>query len=270
MSLTHFIKHPEVRISFDNYFKKPRIQNKGKNTILCNPIGEGSIYASIVGNAFDYLLRFYLENKHINKVKTEKWIAEYALDMYSKETDYSKAKKILKTVKLIHKDIIKNGVIKDEYLPEIIKLAQMDFIYRAGRFNKYQELGIVPNELIIDLKNLRDSIIHNHWECENICLLNPSFGKYSNQLKGADADLIIDTTVIEIKTIKKREFSKETFRQLIGYYTLAKLMNYKVDKIAVYFSRYCNFEYIQMDEIISENDFIKFKNWFKKNIKQYL
>jgi hypothetical protein len=71
--------------------------------------------------------------------------------------------------------------------------------------------------------------------------MNPTFGDSSKDIGGADADIIIDDTIIDIKTTKYSKFEKEYFRQLIGYYLLnvRECNKYgKINNLGIYFSRY--------------------------------
>ena len=52
-------------------------------------------------------------------------------------------------------------------------------------------------------------------------LLNPTFGRGTKLVGGADADLVIDDLLIEIKTLKKSALHAGTIRQLVGYAVLA-------------------------------------------------
>jgi hypothetical protein len=87
MSLKTFIEDKSVREKFRNSFKKPKI--KLKNDIICKPITNDS---GLIGTAFDYSLRFYLEHK-INKkiIKKDKWpLSTFAnfLDKLNKRNEF--------------------------------------------------------------------------------------------------------------------------------------------------------------------------------------
>lgn len=58
-------------------------------------------------------------------------------------------------------------------------------------------------------------------------LLNPTFGEGSRAVGGADADLVLDDVVIELKVISKTTIPVEAVRQVVGYALLAR--RYGVD-----------------------------------------
>ena len=79
--------------------------------------------------------------------------------------------------------------------------------------------------------------------------LNPVFGYGSRLVGGADADMIIDGTLIDIKTTKDPTFKEDYYYQLVGYYILSLLgridtsywksrNNAAVHRIGIYFSRH--------------------------------
>ena len=76
MSLTDFIKLPDVRARFKAEFPKPKFDVQEE---LLVPSPNGSNYR-LVGTAFDYLLRFYIKYQNPQaKAKETRWVAEYAL-----------------------------------------------------------------------------------------------------------------------------------------------------------------------------------------------
>ena len=73
MSLTTFLKNRDVKEEFAQQFPKPRFSLKKE--ILAPPITK---HYSLVGTAFDYLMRFYL--KHLNPdAITKRWVAELSI-----------------------------------------------------------------------------------------------------------------------------------------------------------------------------------------------
>src|SRR5437773_972190 len=70
MSLTSFLNNPDVRKKFREEF--PRQPVRRKLTPLAPPLTNNN---SLVGTAFDYLLRFYLERLNPN-AQCSAWVAE--------------------------------------------------------------------------------------------------------------------------------------------------------------------------------------------------
>ena len=57
---------------------------------------------------------------------------------------------------------------------------------------------------------------------------------------GADADLIIDRILIDIKTTKSNSFTQDMYNQLLGYYALSTFRKDLdgITELGIYFSRY--------------------------------
>jgi len=75
MSLTKFLKEKDVKRKFQEFFPKPRFT--AKKEILAPPLTENY---SLVGTAFDYLLRFFIEYSYEQTI-SNKWVAENSLKL---------------------------------------------------------------------------------------------------------------------------------------------------------------------------------------------
>lgn len=74
MSLTSFIKEPDVRAKFKQTFPLPKVFLNSE--LKAPPI---TSHYAMVGTAFDYLLRFYIK-KNNPLAKAKAWVAESALE----------------------------------------------------------------------------------------------------------------------------------------------------------------------------------------------
>lgn len=88
---------------------------------------------------------------------------------------------------------------------------------------------------MIDIKNFKPrKMIH----------LNPSFGSASSLVGGADADIIIDDFLIDIKVTKMGKVSRNHFNQLITYYLLDRIekeatgKSFGIKRAGNYFARH--------------------------------
>jgi hypothetical protein len=163
--------------------------------------------------------------------------------------------------------------ISDELLRSSLLLAQLDTFYRSRILST--GFGITDDCDIQDLRRLlkvASDLPQNPFSASKICLLNPTFGEASTMVGGADADLLVDDTLIELKTTKKLEFSTETFNQLLGYYVLHNIggiginINPKaaIRNIGMYSARFGVFVRIPIDSIVNLQTFPKFIRWFKR------
>lgn len=288
MSLTSFLKNKDVREKFKQEFPKPKFTEKKE--LLAPPLTK---HWSMVGTAFDYLLRFYL--KRLNPKAVERpWVAELSPKVlfmfkqgfaYNPETDelevvpdlvsdeadlamFNKIKRILSEARNRYQAYLKTGKITKPLLTSALFLANLDIIYRTGRFEDYVELDAVSDEDIKDLRKLIHIINPTLFKARKLCLLNPTFGEASRLVGGADADLVVDDILVEIKTTKKLRLTRDHYNQLIGYYTLYKiagmLPKHKIKNVAIYFSRHAYLYVIPVKGHINKAASSTFLEWFKE------
>ncbi len=291
MSLTSFLKNNDVKEKFQQEFPKPRLTEKKE--LLAPPL---TVHYFLVGTAFDYLLRFYL--KRLNPQAFDKrWVAEESLKVLftfkegfviyadTGEVDvepalkpdkadmamFRKIKRILSEARNEYQVYLKTGKITKTLLTSAMLLANLDIIFRTGRFEDYVELDTVSKEDIKDLANLIGIIDPNLFKTKKVCLLNPTFGEASKLVGGADADVIVDDTLVEIKTTKKLQLTRDYYNQLIGYYTLYKIAGidgmppkHKIKNVAIYFSRHAYFYVIPVQGHINKAASSTFLKWFKE------
>ncbi len=89
MSLTSFLKDEEVCNAFRRFFKIPKFNVSAE--LLAPPFTENY---SLVGTAFDYLLRFYVKRLNRDAIESP-WASEKALDLLFWHRFYSRATRCL-------------------------------------------------------------------------------------------------------------------------------------------------------------------------------
>lgn len=296
MSLTSFLTIKDVKEKFSQEFPLPEFDLKKK--ILAPPLTRNF---SLVGTAFDYLLRFYLER--LNPcVITRTWVAENAsegflrlkgaliIDADDNEINlkesldklspndrdlFKKIQGIIKKAKETHLEFLKTGRLSDKLIKSVLLLAQLDIIFRAGYI--YANIGKVNPLDVKDLKKLLSLINPKNFKVSKICFLNPTFGRGSRLVGGADADLIIDGTLIDIKTTEFLRFDRKKFNQLIGYYTLSKIggvgdppRKVLIEKLGIYYARYDMLYEFPLAEVVNKKRFPDFIKWFQKRAEKIL
>ncbi len=272
LSLTRLLSLPEIRARVRKEFHVPSTRLKAN--ILAQPVTRNF---SLVGTAFDYLLRFYLERLNPNCMK-ETWVAEDAISLIHdmpalfKQIE-SKADEMLTNAKNVYEGYIEHGRIDDALVKTTISLAQLDVIFRSGIVDS--NFGKANDGDVIDLKKLVEIVPAEQFHAKNICVLNPTFGVGSELVGGADADLLIDDVLLDVKTTKDASFSQEYYNQLIGYYILWKiggaigsLKECKISALGIYFSRHAILHKIPISTVEENVRFVEFIDWFKEKAKQ--
>ena len=131
-----------------------------------------------------------------------------------------------------------------------------------------------------DIKDLRNliSLLHskrNLFLSRKHCLLNLTFGEASKMIGGADADVVIDDIIIDIKTTINADFTRDQFNQILGYYLLNSIgginginKKVKINRIGIYSSRFGEMLLVPIKNIIEEDKMKNFLEWFKREIDQ--
>jgi hypothetical protein len=290
MSLTSFIEHrdfQELRDKFKTVFPRPAIKLRGE---LLAPPMTGNY--SIVGQAFDYLLRFTLEHRYKSKVNSKGgWVADGSYTMIVTPLESSSAKvirvgyrrdieknrkdflKMLKdeytTAKNNYEQFLNDGLLTDSLIKSALYLARLDVTFRAGMVDA--NLGNETEQDIQDVRQLFSIINHDHFKVENNCFINPTFGDGSLLVGGADGDLIIDDTLIDLKVTKSLAVERDYLNQTIAYYILSLIGGVNGDKslkpiknIGIYFARHGVLWKIPLTQLADEKSTLEFKDWFHK------
>jgi hypothetical protein len=246
MSLTSYLTGPEhqaLRDKFKSDFNKPIFELNKK--IVAPPLTAN--YA-IVGSAFDYLLRFYLQYHYKDKVSNGSWVANLGFRQIQARRSFnqnfiSDVQQRLTLARKHHGLFLTNGRMTADLLSDSLFLAKLDLTYRAGLIA--DDLLVDHPDDIADLRRLYTRIPKTAFQVNHSGRLNPGFMS-SDIVGGADADLIIDDTLIEIKCVKDLCLKRCYLNQLIAYYLLTLLHNqqveaekrYTINRLGIYFARH--------------------------------
>ena len=269
MSLTSCLNDPPIRQRFAEEFKKPRVTIKAP--ILAAPISKDP---NLIGMAFDYLLRYHVGRLNRVEQVPEKWVAYTAYRLIGTKFPGSElARKAEHTIvqgRAESDKFYEKGGLPDALLTSCCELAQVERIYRS-KFSVVETNKIGDDE-IEDLRQLHSILDKDAFNAKSRCVLNPTFGDASRLVGGADADLIVDDLLVDIKTTKKIEVSRDYFNQLIGYALLhhigqraggnARDPGMPLSRIGIYFSRYAYLWTISLDEVLPKGFDEDFVEWF--------
>jgi hypothetical protein len=269
MSLTSYLTdpdHPDLRQKFRQEFLRPSFNFK--NDIKAPPLTKNY---GIIGTAFDYVLRFTVQHHNKEKqITAGQWVADTSFKRLENAFTGNKQslfRKRYDRAKSNHAKFLKTGKATKELFADILFLAKLDLYIRSGIIASDM---FIESELDIqDLKNLYATINIPDFLFKEKCFLNPIFGKGSLMVGGADADIILDDTLIDIKVTKHLKLEREYLNQLIGYYILALVggINNKHDgtlikKIGVYFARHGLLWTVPLSDFGTPEKIKSFKIWF--------
>ncbi len=288
MSLTKIIAEPQVRARLRKMIRKPDFV--GGQKLLAPPLTK---HYKLVGMAFDYLFRFYLKRLNPQAIERERWIAEQVglwfdgvvlhasgrleivpeLATSQRERDWAlQRERIIADARKNYVLYVETGRLSDRLLTSAIQLAKLDGIVRG--WSELIDLVDTDKDDKDDLQQLLELIPARDFKASDVCLLNPTFGKASRLVGGADADAVIDDTLIEIKTVMKYRLTREYIDQLAGYYCLYRIAGVDglqadrpLRKFGVYFSRHGYFFTAPVTECWQARDFEAFLEWFRDLIQ---
>ncbi len=179
------------------------------------------------------------------------------------------AQQIIERAKAAHHGYLSSGEMSDEVIRSTLLLAQLDPIMRRSYID--ENLGSVDSEDVADVRKLISIVDPEMFRAEKLCMLNPTFGEASTLVGGADADLLIDHALIDIKTTKKPSFTRDYFNQLVGYYVLYKIGGVSnapypptIKTLAIYYSRYAELYTFPVETVVADETLPSFIEWFRE------
>lgn len=288
MSLTSILSdknNQELRDKLKTEFLRPAFTLKAE--IRAAPLTKNW---GMVGTAFDYLMRFYLQHHNKNTfIQRDTWVADYSYEMLTDQFIKLKANevrtgfhrdKIFKTkdllkiltnqydqTKLNYSKYVENGVLTDDLIANTIFLAKLDAYFRSGVIDKNFD-NHSPDD-IKDLKSIISLVEKVNFTAKKKCYFNPTFGLGSMLVGGADADLIIDNTLVDIKATKHLKLERAHLNQVLGYYILSLIggvngnsSDRPIENIGLYFARHGELWTLPIQHFGDKEKFEKFKDWF--------
>ncbi len=161
-----------------------------------------------------------------------------------------------------------HGVLTDEVIAAALFFARLDPYYRALVIDP--GLMAPDAQAYDDVRAILSHVPPEYFTASKQCFLNPHFGAASEMVFGADADLIIDDLLLEIKTTKDLCVRREHLDQLLCYYILHKIGGVNdqprarpIKRIGVYFSRHALLWSIPIKDLAPQRSLSNFKNWFE-------
>lgn len=209
--------------------------------------------ASIVGAAFDYLLRFELQRRAPHAVARE-WVAATAAETLWGESSpgtwvgedlfydpslpggYSdqrlrpeevgmRTRKVVDDARAVLASHVKTTVPDPAQLAALaaqtIRLAKLDAVHRRGALDPDFDAD-ASSDQVTDLLRMLDIVPWDSLVENEVLILNPTFGSSSEIVGGADGDLIAGNLLVEFKTTRKDAIDVTHLDQLLGYFLLSR------------------------------------------------
>lgn len=232
----------------------------------------------IVGTTFDYLARFRIAQKIENNEKDiccRRTVAEgFFLKFFLGSHRDRLRGKFDEGIDYIIKFINSNYSVNKDLIHYAYFFGRLEQCWRCGRLiENIDELLDPPSkEIEDDLLNLMsvfdDSFLNKVVKINSDVIFNPSFGKSSSVIGGADADVFIDGVLYDFKTTKYNSYNLKDIQQIISYYLFNKIniklydtsssfVSYdydctNIDRVSIYLARYGEINYLDVKSINPE------------------
>ena len=230
--------------------------------------------ANLTGTAFDYLLRFELLRRYRGlPIEQGWWIARLALRHAPKP----------RLSKRFLDEAQEQVALYAQGYGDTLSLAQtctvlakFDLVYRAGWADPQ---WLVPDEEIAaELTELLALVPFEDMRPRQRLILNPSFGEASLWVGGADADLVVDGCLIDIKTVMDARLKLDELYQLVGYAALAGLgglhvadspatqrpVHAALSRAALYYARHGLLVSFELDELLEPGGLERVQGYLKR------
>ncbi len=210
-------------------------------------------------NFLGIFVNFFMEKMGYKDILTTKTKYKEALKNDQELKDklhaiFTNRESLRNTLRQIEKDYldarkkyISDGIMNDELVLKTLRFSMLDYFYRGSLGSMFGDTFIPDNsnlkDEVDDLKALHHIIPDYFKTLHRSVWLNPDFKETSLLVGGADADLIVDQCLIDIKTTSKMQVNEFTWSQLVGYLILAEEARKHIEfplvrKFGVYFSRF--------------------------------
>lgn len=153
-----------------------------------------------------------------------------------------------------------------------IRLAKLDNVVRGRRLDATFEEA--ANEDVDDLLAMLGIVTFDTLLHREVLLLNPTFGKASRLVGGADADLIAGDLLVDFKVTKEAEMNVDWLDQLLGYYFLVRHQRMldpsfpEIKRLGLYFGRHGYLWERDVSEWIDHPNFMDIERWFVSRAKE--
>lgn len=271
MSLTSFLeRRDDVRAYLREAF--PRTKALRASPVL---VPSSVPFASWIGTGFDYLLRWALLAHFPKYADRGTWIAEHVpARLRSRRSRLTRAVEArIGSARRRLTRFRRTRELTDGLCRSAIELAQIDPLFRAGAGAEYVTAP-VPRAYVAEVRQLMDIVPLHAFAPQAFGLLNPVFGA-SKLVRGADADIVIDDMIVEIKTSKHSKVTRDQFNQLLGYYMLSLLggvvgapPGHRIRRLAIYQSRYGRLVIWRVRDLGTQKTFTTAAQWFEQRARE--
>ncbi len=263
-SLTAYLKGtPEARQAI-RVALRPDLTRPPDVPILSPPLGANP---GLVGTAFDYALRFRVQGLQPElQAKRSMLVARLALLHMDRERTLLEIDQAEGTLQ----EVAEGRDFEEIHARAAVVLASYEVVARTGRF---QDLaGVVPEVAWQDVLALVRAVPREAFRANRQLLLNPHFPA-AGRFGGADADLLIDDLLIEVKATRHLRLDSSYLQQLTAYLVLDRLAgtvgsDLPIRRLGVYYARHGVLQILPVREVFRPGFLPRLVTWFDESLPE--
>ena len=289
--LTKFVERPAMRQAFKDNAEKVRLPFDAKTVPTLVPsCGQ---HHSAVSTAFDYVARFRIARTVMTEVPERGvtlwdtgWVAEEAVSIMENHPTYGHAHahwaKVADRARGLFYDYINGKDVPVEKVATCAQyLANVDLLARISEFRPdFRERPQVQQELLA-LNAAFSPVVT--FDPREVVLLNPCFAA-GGTIGSVDADLIVDATIVDIKTTIDPALTPAHLRGLVGYAAIHEIGGVDIGPdeagnsqqwtgpitdVGIYFSRHGQYAKWSLEEIMPNGGFARYVEAFRAEMPVY-
>jgi hypothetical protein len=282
IGVTEFISKPEIRDRIRRDFPNPGTDVEGEIRVT-----HSSDQHSLLGQAFDYLIRIWLETNcetvydphtHLLRLDAD-WTfsMDYTPSRYAEGYDPEKAReytidedkynRALERARKKREQFNKTGMNVNNAIDAALVYSGLD--HNVGFDDGTLQANSFEEKVVTELQELFHNLREQDSLIKQSVIISPVFGERSFILEG-HADFIIDDVLIDVKVTEDPAFKPGYWRQLLAYYMLndihrelqaAEIDSYGSDvpypelsKVGVYFARYGELQTIDVENYLQPQE----------------
>ncbi|WP_189059390.1 hypothetical protein [Deinococcus daejeonensis] len=219
----------------------------------------------LVGTAFDYAFRFLLEglNPGLTAVKGALIARAAALVL-----DCERTLAAVDEAETTLQEVAGGQPFEARHAHAAVVLASFEVVARTGRFAEL--VGVVPGAAREDVLGLVQAIPREAFRAERQLILNPRFAA-AGRVGGADADVLLDDLLIEVKATRHLTLDGDYLQQLTGYLVLDRLggtvgSQEPVRRLGVYYARHGVLQVLPVKDLYRPGLLPQLVSWFDESL----
>ncbi|MBZ9714926.1 hypothetical protein [Deinococcus multiflagellatus] len=219
----------------------------------------------LVGMAFDYAFRFLLEGLHPGLVAVKGGLIarQAALDL-----EHDRTRAAVDEAAMTLQEVAYGLPFEARHAHAAVVLASYEVVVRTGLFTDLA--GVVPREARQDVLALIRAVPRELFQAQTQLILNPRFPAAS-RFGGADADVLLDDLLIEVKATRHLQLDGAYLQQLTGYLVLDRLGGtvgsaLPIRRLGVYYARHGVLQILLVKDLYRPGLLPQLVSWFDESL----